>query len=286
MMTITTMTRSIPILLLMLGTLAIVPPGCKVPVGIRGYKTLSPAERSWADSLLLYGLDHEALYTLLDTLKPVSSLKMYRLALMPDSTHPAHIAPPMRRAATYDSLQLLYHICNAMSTATVQWVAQPYRRADDTLRIVQLYAVRSATLTHTIRRYPAYFGSLGISPATPATTVLSIIESAPTYSRWRGYGYLFGYPPHAVDFFVEAGKTQDSTGQFVKRQFFNMPVYAGESGYFTYALPIDYTPMQTDSVIYEAAAQKLAQYNSQRQKWVTPRELKGKKVLKAVHTFK
>ena len=35
---------------------------------------LSPEELKMANELLTYGLEHEALYTLLDTLKPISSL--------------------------------------------------------------------------------------------------------------------------------------------------------------------------------------------------------------------
>ncbi len=51
-----------------------------VPQGQSGFsfdeqiEALSPTELSMANELLTYGLEHEALYTLLDSLKPMSSL--------------------------------------------------------------------------------------------------------------------------------------------------------------------------------------------------------------------
>ena len=59
---------------------------CHTPqVALRkAYRQLPPAERQLADSVLLTALDNEALYTLLDTLKPMSSeyLKRRRLPIL------------------------------------------------------------------------------------------------------------------------------------------------------------------------------------------------------------
>jgi len=43
-----------------------------------GYEGLSDEDRFRADSLLAYALDHEALYSLMADIKPMSSIGLYR----------------------------------------------------------------------------------------------------------------------------------------------------------------------------------------------------------------
>ena len=47
----------------------------------------------------------------------------------------------------------------------------------------------------------------------------------PTIDRERGYGYLFGYPDHAVDFFCDARQQWTESGEFVKRDFVSIQTY-------------------------------------------------------------
>jgi hypothetical protein len=49
------------------------------------------------------------------------------------------------------------------------------------------------------------------------------IEYSQSGPRWRGYGYLFGFPLYAVDFFVNAGESEKQTGKFVERDFLSIP---------------------------------------------------------------
>ena len=83
------------------------------------------------------------------------------------------------------------------------------------------------------------FGQWGFTANANSATVLSVVEYENKNDRYRAYGYLFGYPEHAVDFFVEASITEEETGEFVKRNFFTIPVEAGNSGDFTYAVPVN-----------------------------------------------
>ena len=116
--------------------------------------------------------------------------------------------------------------------------------------------------------------------------VLSITENGHQYDRWRSYGYLFGYPDYAVDFFVEAGKSEDSTKQFVKRDFFAIPVYARETGYFTYAIPKGHQPGESDELIRDKARHTLAKYKVQRQKFARDSGFKSMKMWwKSVKNF-
>ncbi|MCD8539863.1 MAG: hypothetical protein LRY55_08925 [Leadbetterella sp.] len=228
----------------------------------RSYKKLTRNEKSIADSLLAYGLDHEALFTLMDTLKPVSSLKMYRFPLLSSSVS--------RKDSALIQFREIQKIARDLSNKEIEFVVNPYRRTDSIYKNVQLYAVRKSRLKSVIRQHRDFYARLGITEHSPAETVLSITEYESAYDRWRSYGYLFGYPDYAVDFFVEAGKSEDSTKQFVKRDFFAIPVYARETGYFTYAIPKGHTPGAIDSLIRHKAGYTLAAYKTQRQKYFRP----------------
>jgi hypothetical protein len=248
------------------------------------YRALNEWEQKMADTLLLSALDHEALYTLIDTLKPMSSVKFLRFPIAADSLTPKGKIPTIKKVAILDTLESWQRICQALSTPKVSFVIQPFRAADKGMRHLEIYAIRHAVLAKLIIRHRHFFGQYGFTASAHPTTVLATIENEHAYNRWRGYGYLFGYPDHAVDFFVEAGKSQDSTGQFVERQFFHMPVWVGRQGFFTYALPKTPDAIgQIDSAIYRAAVTTLEQYKARRKKWVTTHKLQSKKIRKKIN---
>ncbi|MCY1541622.1 hypothetical protein D9M68_773230 [compost metagenome] len=154
-----------------------------------------------------------------------------------------------------------------MSNREVEFIVNPYKMTDSIYKNIQLYSVRKSRLKSMIRQHKDFYGRLGITENTAAETVLSITEYESKFDRWRSYGYLFGYPDYAVDFFVEAGKSEDTTKQFVKRDFFAIPVYVRETGYFTYAMPKGHIPGAVDSLIYHKAGRTLSAYKVKRQKY-------------------
>jgi len=260
--------------------------GCSLTHPGAQYRKLSLEEKKQVDTLLLSALDHEALYTLLDTIKPISSVKMVRYPIAPDNAHQLGTVSPIKNLLQVDSLDRYYLLSNKLSGSKVEFVMIPYKAADKENRNVQLYVVRKAILQKIIAEKADFFGQFGITKNTPAHGVISIIEHAHAYNRWRGYGYLFGYPDHAVDFFVRAGITQDSTGKFVERKFFSMPVFAGTKGYFTYALPENYMPNSIDSAIYQQVNTKLNKYKQDREKWVGKNKMKTRKILRKIERNK
>lgn len=246
--------------------------GCSVPRNTIGkqYRSLAMDEQQLADTLLLNALQQEALYTLMDTLKPMSSMKMYKLPLL--STRNSE------RDSAIRVLQQIQKVANALSNTEVVFVLNPFARADSIYKLFELYAVRVRQVAQKVEQYEPFFSSLGIQPTTAAETLLAVTEFEQRYSRWRSYGYLFGYPAHAVDFFVQAGKSQDSTKQFVTRNFFQIPVYVRSSGHFTYAIPKDYTPNAVDSAIYNKAVETLDRYKKIRRKYTTSSGVKAVKL--------
>lgn len=236
----------------------------------RNYKHMLKEEKIIVDSLFAKALNHEALYTLLDTLKPISSVHFYRLPLLSTNKVQANIA--------YDSLVKLQRTINKLNTKEISFVLNPFEREDSIYKNFELYVVRNNKLQQIIHQYQSFYSSIGISLNAKPETVLAITEHETKYNRWRSYGYLFGYPEYAVDFFVLAGKQQDSTQQFVKRDFFAIPVFAGDRGYFTYAIPKNYQTSAVDSSIYKKATQTLEKYKQLRNRSLTNEGLKAVKL--------
>lgn len=237
-------------------------------------------DRSLADSILAYALDHEGLYSLLDTIKPISSVTSFSYAIAKDSMHSAMDYNIANNKQALDSISLYQRICNQLSNDKVKLVLVPFEQPYKGKRNMEIYAVNIQKFKSKIREYASFFGQFGITPESDPAQVITIIEYEIKYDRWRGYGYLFGYPSYAVDFFVSSGQQQDSTGEFVKRDFFQIPVYAGEHGHFTYAMPKDYKPGVTDSLLYNSAVDVLSRYKTLRTRYADAKGFKAVKLWK------
>ena len=227
-----------------------------------------------ANDLLAYGLEHEALYTLLDTLKPISSLgfplsyKIAKDSAMRDGDKTVVDFSSDSTLLAFDELVKWNNVLKTLSNEEFTFLLIPFKRPWQGKRNLQLLVVKNDLLTKLLTKKAAFFGQWGFSSNADPATVLTTIEYESRNDRYRAYGYLFGYPEHAVDFFVKASITEQETGEFVKRSFFSMPVAVGTSGYFTYAIPKEYTPGETDSVIYKKAHTRLESYNLLKQNYL------------------
>jgi hypothetical protein len=103
--------------------------------------------------------------------------------------------------------------------------------------------------------------------------VVLAVENAPRSPRWRGYGYLFGYPDDAVDFFVRAGEEGDASGKLVPRDFrrietwFKYPANTGEAptlSSFVFAVPEGAPESPQEKALRAAAAPVYARYSRER----------------------
>lgn len=239
-----------------------------------------PYDRALADTMIGHALDHEGLYSLTDTIKPISSVHFFSYAVARDSTHAALEHRIATNKAALDSIAIYQRICNQLSNDKVRLVLAPFEQPHKGKRNMEIYAVNMHKFKSKIREYAAFFGQFGITPESDPAQVITIIEYEKKYDRWRGYGYLFGYPSYAVDFFVSAGQSEDSTGEFVKRDFFQIPVYAGRQGHFTYAIPKDQRPGELDSALYNNAVNVLARYKALRGKYVDEKGFNAVKLWK------
>lgn len=235
--------------------------------------SLTAEELKMANELLAYGLEHEALYTLLDTLKSVSSLGYslsYPLAkdsLMKDGDKAVVPIGIDSIDRALNELEQWNNITSALSNEYLTFLLIPYRMPWNGDRNLQLLVVRNDVFSNLLIRKAEFFGQWGFTQNADPSTVLTAIEFESRNDRFRAYGYLFGYPEHAVDFFVEASISEEETGEFVTRDFFSMPVAVGKTGYFTYATPKGYKPNERDSAIYRAATATLNRYKASKQKY-------------------
>jgi len=113
-----------------------------------------------------------------------------------------------------------------------------------------------------------FFSRWGITENSHPLAVLYAVEYEKTTARNAGYGYLFGYPDNAVRFFVEAANEEDLTGRFVERGFVSIPTFARETNAFVYAVPKNYTEMETDKILRARAERILSAYKKRRAEYI------------------
>lgn len=238
---------------------------------------LNADEQRLADSLLTVALDNEALFTFVGPLKPMSTIATFYVEVArPDSTPRGGRTVPKQVAGDLVRVEKFQRIANAMRCDKVRFILQPFKMASGGKRAMDICAVRIDLFEKMLGRERSFWGQWGFTPETPPETVASVIEYEQKYDRYRGYGYLFGYPEHAVTFFVEAARSEDTAKKFVVRDFFQMPVASGREGHFVYAVPKGYTPQPEDLAVQQQAAKILAEYQVRR-----PRYLNADSTLRA-----
>ena len=224
------------------------------------------------DSILQTGLDRDAVYTLMGRIKPMSSLKLYRMPLAnTDSAKRSspNIVDRTQKGRYLDRLSRVQKAVNEIRLPDLAFVLIPYRAHQDSIRTIQLSVVRVSLLDSLLKAKESFFGQYGLVPGTDPATVVATIENAGIYERYRGYGYLFGYPDYAVDFFVEASHTHRDIQQPTPRNFFNIPTHQSKEGYFVYAYPKDYEPSrEVDSLLYHRSTKVLETYEKLRDRYL------------------
>lgn len=240
-------------------------------------------DRALADSLLAYALDHEAIYSLLDTLKPISSVKLLRFPVAKDSSLQPGAATVVKGDAGLREIERYQRLCRALSTGDWQFILAPFHMTVKGERHMEIYVIRKSRFASVLRQFAPFFGQWGFTSSADPAVVLATIEYESPLDRFRGYGYLFGYPEYAVDFFVESSRAadHDPAKKLVPRDFFSIPVFAGKSGYFTYAMPKGHQPGAPDSALYRQAGQTLEKYRMQRERYQTETGLRATALWKA-----
>lgn len=218
------------------------------------FERLPETLRPRARDLLLNALDGEALYTIASDLKPMSS-GFYSTQIT--------IASPDVRAADDVRQVLQAWTCGGEIAATVHHFAAVYEGR----RPLEGVVFNIPAMRRLIERRESFFAGYGISRSADPLEALMAIEYDATSARLRGYGYFFGYPEYAVDFFVKAADEQKVTGTLVPRDFLSLPTARGERR-FVYATPKGHQPNDADAALKAAVDRVFADYMKRRARYI------------------
>lgn len=234
---------------------------------------LTAYELHLVDSILQYGLENEALFTLMGRVKPMSSLVLFSFPVANTDSAKRITGDVLNRkdhGKYLDRMRTIQQAMNKIDLPDLDFVVVPYLNAQGNRRIIQLSVVRKSSLDSLLNVKENFYGQFGLVPGSNPYSVMNAVEGNDSFSRWRGYGYMFGYPDYAVDFYNEASREQVENDNFVPRNFFRIPSYSREEGNFVYAYPKDHVLNEVDSALYKKSVKVLDAYRSIRPKYLKP----------------
>lgn len=207
--------------------------------------------RPQAEAILLRALDREALYTIASDIKPMSTGFV-------DLGYPAADPPPPELEELRTILGTF--TCTPELTAEVQVFHAVY----DGMAFADGVVFHTPRVHETVDAFAELFAAIGVAADAAPIDIVDAVDADPTTRRFRGYGHLFGYPEHAVDFFAEAAEHETRTGQFVERDFIHIPTFESEEGRFVYAVPLGHRENADDMELRARAAPVLERYSELR----------------------
>jgi hypothetical protein len=214
-------------------------------------KELQPRAQEYLQKML----ESEALLTLVSDLKPMSSgWSSLRIEVT---------------KAPVEEIDTIHTIFSALRCGNeIECVFAPFTRVYEGKRFLDGFVFNRATLKKKITEQRDIFGFFGITPAMPPASILGLIDGEETPERSRAYGHLFGYPTHAVNFFVDAETSQRATGKFVERDFWTVPVFGGKENRFVYAVPKGHVPNEIDQKFKSEIPKYVDEYTRRRPKYI------------------
>ena len=219
-----------------------------------------PADlRAKSEDMLLKALDAEALFTLAGGLKPMSSVG--GTFTFPVDQADGGLVEERRR-------MLSVWRCGDGIFAD----ARVFRAITEGKRSVGGEVFYRPGLDAILARHAEFFAPLGLTRGAHPMEVLTAIEWSDRGPRWRGQGYLYGYPDYAVDFFVEAGESEARTGVFVPRDPVRVPTFGGtpDRSNFVWTVPKGHQENDQDRAVTTRAARILAAYSERRPRYIGP----------------
>jgi len=216
------------------------------------FERLEPRLQAKARRLLLAALDREALFSLVGTLKPWSSCGETLTTPAQPTDHPR----PVADIVDLNSILATFHCGD-----DIEGAVHIYDQAHGSVRYAEPFVMKRSLARQKIAEHFNFFRAIGATHDNPSLPgLLRQIEQASRYARFRAYGLLFGYPSLAVDFFVSAAENKDRTGEFVAREFINIPTFSSQSGHFVWAVPVGHQETTEETAIRSTAYLILERY--------------------------
>lgn len=232
-----------------------------------GYTQVKPLDPiTLADSLIHLVLQQEGLFTLYGGLKPISTVQHFSYDI--DSLSGNYL----NKQSVANNLLILSNSLKLLNNDTIGYTVIPFKAIHGKKRTFEILIYHKASIRKLISDKSEFFLKRGILPTDNIEKILAIYEFEDKYDRYRAYGHLFGYPDHAVDFFVEASRIQDNGGDFVKRDFYQIPVANRQEGRFVYAVPHGCEPQEVDEKLKWDAGILLSRFQSDWESYITEQQ--------------
>ncbi len=207
-----------------------------------------------SETLLLSALDNEALYTIASDLKPMSGVVEFRVPLETLDLSEIERTRQALRAWT----------CGDAFYADVRHFQEPHGE--------RLYAEGAvwnlSALARLLDLRKALFSRYGLTRSAHPLEVVLSVEYDETVARYQGYGYLYGYPQYAVEYFAEAEIARERTAERVERDFFSVPTFARPEGAYAWAVPRGHVANEVDQGILAKAHAVLLDYRRRRERYI------------------
>ncbi len=230
------------------------------------FERLPPDSRAKANDLLLKALDSEALYTIVGGIKPMSSgFANFQVDVRPPKDE-KKAEERQRTLAELDQTREI--LANFRCGEKVFADVQNFARSFDGKRFSEAVVFNRPSLASILRTKSAFFERWAITPRSHPLQVLYAVEYDQTGARFGGYGYLFGYPDHAVRFFVQAAAEEESTGKFVERDFYAISTFSSPTNRFVYAVPKGHLETAVDRELKDKALRIFEEYKAKRAKHI------------------
>ncbi len=232
------------------------------------FESLSPELRTRAERMLLEVLDSEGLYTIAADIKPMSDVGFKAIDAPPIFKDRSVCLSGMlvlvaglaiirwhnvwrrnltmfvaisgvfllflglfriatRTSRNVDELDQIMRVwkCGGEVSGGLWWYDVVY----DDQHSMSMIVFNIPKMAEVIANYKDFFSSIGVSSSSPELDVVNAMERTDWIARHRGCGLLYGYPEYAVDFFVDAYRQHQVTGEFVERDFILLPTFRGDS---------------------------------------------------------
>lgn len=214
---------------------------------------LSADELVLADSIIYSALKNEALHTFISGLKPMSDVASFPFYPEAPDTIEAALAQIAGTDEFIQKYKSLNRIASSIECGTISAALFPFKTVHNGRRHMQLRVFSGDAVNRMILENPEFWYQWAFIRDSSPGLMIQVIEYEDRSERFRGYGYLYGYPGHAVDFFVTAAEMHQKSGTFVERDFVQMPVASGEEGRFVYAVNKGHELNEADMQIRELA---------------------------------
>ncbi len=218
---------------------------------------LPPELQKKAEQLLLKLMDSEALYTVIGSLKPISSsfwtgsfsVTQPELSSIRETRK---ILDAFQCGEAFESEVLVFQAVTGGKRHAHAWIAN------------------RKSLRTMVEKHSSFYDAYGLTPETRAMTIVEKMEHADRSDRLRASGYQFGYPDYAVDFFVEAEKSRLSSKdtKLIPRDFFSVATHVSQTNRFVWAIPKGSSPRSEDIEIKAQAELILSEYKKRRELYI------------------